>query len=687
MKKSLILISLLFPFWATAQFVQTDVNETIERIIEELANNAEQDVDLTELSDYLQQISETPLNINEATAQELEQLVFLSDRQIQNLLWFRRKYGALLSKFELLYVRGFTKQDVTKLTPFIFFEKPANKRKTDYSKLLSHSRNKLLMRYQRVLEQAKGYEDISSEELREQPNSRYAGDRNKLYVRYQYQFYNKVQAGFTAEKDPGEQFFAGEQRYGFDHYTGHVQVNDIGKMQHLILGDFQASFGQGLTAWSGYGSDKSSYVLNTRKKERGLSKYSSTDENRFLRGAATQFRFGRFKLSTFASYKKRDGSTDTTSTGAPVMLSVVNTGLHRTPNEIDRRKNVEEYTLGNNLKFEYKNLRLGLTAIHYGFSHNQSTDRALHDIFDNTRSSNTNVSLDYDWQIGHHRFFGETAIDEKGALATLNGANLHMNKNVDFSVLHRYYDKEYQAFYGNAFGENSAVQNEQGLYFGLEVRPAPKWKLAAFADSYEFPWLSHRNSAPQRGREYFVELEYAPKRDVVTYLRFRTETKDENLRTEENPIAEPTPKTRWTARWHISYRVSEQLRFKNRIELAGFDKDNVSESGYLIYQDIDYNFQQLPLGLNFRFALFETTYNTRLYAYENDVLYAFSVPSYNGNGYRTYLNLTYDVTPQIRTWLRIGTWVYTDRSEIGSGLDEIQGDSKSEVKLQVRFKF
>ena len=95
-----------------------------------------------------------------------------------------------------------------------------------------------------------------------------------------------------------------------------------------------------------------------------------------------------------------------------------------------------------------------------------------------------------------------------------------------------------------------------------------------------------------------------------------------------------------------------------------------------------------PFSANIRLQYFETDdYNSRLYAYENDVLYSFSIPVFYEKGYRYYLNVNYDLTKKLTAWARIAQTINPDRSIIGSGLDEIKGNRKTEVKLQVMYRF
>jgi hypothetical protein len=95
-----------------------------------------------------------------------------------------------------------------------------------------------------------------------------------------------------------------------------------------------------------------------------------------------------------------------------------------------------------------------------------------------------------------------------------------------------------------------------------------------------------------------------------------------------------------------------------------------------------------PISFAARYALFETdSYYSRIYAYENDVLYAFSIPAYNGRGSRFYISAKYHIARGIDFWLRYAQTFYSDRNEIGSSKEQINGNTKSEIKAQLRLKF
>jgi hypothetical protein len=128
---------------------------------------------------------------------------------------------------------------------------------------------------------------------------------------------------------------------------------------------------------------------------------------------------------------------------------------------------------------------------------------------------------------------------------------------------------------------------------------------------------------------------------------------------------------------------------RSRIELSEYGRGNEPVSrGFMAYQDLIWDVGKIPLRVSARYALFDTdTYDARIYAYENDVLYFFSIPPYSGRGSRVYVLLKYDLGTRIDLWFRWAQTYFTDRQTVGTGLEEIDGNTRSEVKFQVRFKF
>jgi len=89
-----------------------------------------------------------------------------------------------------------------------------------------------------------------------------------------------------------------------------------------------------------------------------------------------------------------------------------------------------------------------------------------------------------------------------------------------------------------------------------------------------------------------------------------------------------------------------------------------------------------------RFQYFETGgYDSRIYAFENDVMYSFSIPVFYDKGFRYYINTNYDVNKKCTAWIKWERTFYTNKTLIGSGLDEIKGNKKSGIRVELLYKF
>ena len=173
------------------------------------------------------------------------------------------------------------------------------------------------------------------------------------------------------------------------------------------------------------------------------------------------------------------------------------------------------------------------------------------------------------------------------------------------------------------------------------------------------------------------------------YWRFRHETKAHNFSDTFSILPVVLQQPRWQARYQLNYSFGH-FDFKNQLDVNGFEEGkNKPTYGFSVFQDVSYDFQKIPLGVNARFHVFDAQiFENRFYTYEKDVLYAFSVPMNYGMGTRYYLNLRYDAGKKLSLWLKLAQTVYADdRTTVSSGNEEITGNRKTDVRFQMRWKF
>jgi hypothetical protein len=666
----------------------------LEDKIEQLSGDADADIDFSELVDELLQYIDRPINLNKASERELRQLQ-LNDLQINNLTNYIQKYGELTSIYELGLVEGFDSTLSTALSPFISFQLEPPGAKINLKNLSNYGRHQIITRYQRVLQEQEGFSSISDSALAIKPNSRYLGGPERLYVRYGYSFYNKIRFGITMEKDPGEVFFNGPDslKKGFDFYSAHFFYNGNKFVKHLAIGDYHLAFGQGLTMYSSLAFGKSAGAITNRRIAQQVKPNTGVNENLFMRGAAATITpLKNTDLTIFYSDKKVDASIDgSDSLNAEFLFisSLQETGYHRTPGELAKKNTIGQTVYGGNIQTRVKMFRLGATAYHTRLEADLQRDESLYNQFDFRGRELTNYGFDFAAILRSLTIFGEAAGSDNGGKAMLIGATATPDPRFAISAIYRNYGKDYQSFFSNAFAEGSRNANEKGLYLGIFAQIHRRWSLSAYADHFRFSWLRYRVDAPSRGSEYLAQLTWGPNRRTEVQMRYRYQQKQINPSGGSGYTDFPEPETRQNARIHLSFKPSDVITLKSRIEttwwsMPGFD----TRTGFLIYQDFIYNPPEKPWSFNARYALFDTdTYNERLYAYESDVLYAFSIPSYYYKGNRFYLMGKYSFGRRVDVWLRYAITQYANKSVIGSGLDEIDGNTKSEIKVQLRIKF
>jgi hypothetical protein len=662
--------------------------QRIEGLIEDI--ETEEDADYSELIQQLEVFLQSPINLNTAKADDLRRLIFLNDIQINNLLNHIRTYGNLISIYELQAVDGFDFETIQNILPYVTVQEAVARRQITFNDVLKNGKSQFFLRYQQTLEEQKGYSPIEPEDLEANPNARYLGSPYRLYQRYRFTYYNNISIGMTAQKNPGEEFFKGSQPYGYDFYSGHAFFRDFGVLKTLALGDFQAQFGQGLALWTGLAFGKSADVINVKKNALGFKQYTSVDQQNYLRGAGTTLKFNDLEVSTFFSYKKLSANilrTDTIEQEDLEFTSIDGSGNHRTPGELEKKNALGEMMAGGNLKYTFSNLTIGTTAYYQEFDADYNRRLSYYNQFDFNSKTNYVFGADYNYIFRNFNLFGEYAQSQSKGHAFVSGMMASLGPVLSLSAVYRDISPDYQSMYSSAFGENSRTYNEKGLFIGAQARFSRAWSVSAYADHFSFPWMKYRTYVPSQGYDYLVQVNHRPRRGVEVYLRYKIKNKPLNS-SEAATIRYLDDAKRQNVRLHASIVATPTITLRNRIELIKYEFGSKEEYGYLIYQDVSYRSKSTPFTLTVRYALFDTDgYDSRIYAYENDVLYAFSFPFYSDKGSRAYALVRYSISRNIDLYIRYAQTFYTNRNVIGSGLEEIQGNTRSEIKAQIRLRF
>jgi len=670
---ALLLLPCFYCVAAAAQDIQNATEEKLEDLSESLQSEIEDDSYWQNLVYY----KTHPLNINTATKEELHAFLFLTDLQIDNFIHYRQLLGTLLNIYELQSVPGWNTTAIKRLLPYVTVA-ASNSSIPSLLQKFKGGEHSMVIREAKVLEKSKGYNTAA--------RTHFMGSSDNIFLRYKYRYKNELQYGLVATKGAGEPFFKGNNACGFDFYSAHLFAREKGFVQTIALGDFTVNMGQGLIQWQTLAFKKTADIAAIKRQSAILKPYNSAGEFYFHRGAGITVRKGAIEATAFASYHKINANTKWDAAAKEeVLTSFVTSSLHRTPSEILDKNSTGQTTLGGNISYAHQAFSIGINAIGYQFEHPIQKRKELYNLYAISGSRWFNASIDYSATMKNVHLFGEAAVDKNFDKALVSGALISIGRNIDASLLYRNISKAYQSLYSNAFTESTAPTNERGLYIGLSYRPAVAWRLDAYADFFKSPYLKYRINGPSQGYEYLAQATYQPSKKWEACLRYKYETKPNNL---SGSNTDPVNKPKQDARVNISYILNGHFTFRSRVEALQFDcKAKDAARGFLSYADVFYK-HNAKFSANIRLQYFKTDdYNSRIYTYEQDVLYSYSIPVYYDQGIRYYANTSYDMGKRFTCWLRWSQTIYAHKKTIGSGLDEIKGNTKSEIRLQLQYHF
>ena len=379
-------------------------------------------------------------------------------------------------------------------------------------------------------------------------------------------------------------------------YGGYIQLKDIGPMRTIVAGNYQASFGYGLVVGSPFKRGKIAYIQSTATTDEGLKKFSSV-------GDSYNYFHGvgataRVKWADLSAfYSLRQG-----------------------------KEAAWNHVVGMNATARWKKLKVGVTGVESLKSNVES--QKLSD------KGAMGANVRYNW--GKVDVWGEVAAShtEQWGWGTIMGVRVNPISDLNLLAIYRYYSPEYDNIYANALSSKTRVYNEHGGYLGVEYNRLRNWQLSVFGDVWK------------EGYETMVQADFLSQKDYKMHMRLRAKRKNEI----------DTYSARWNGVWALG-----EWKLKTQVDANMVYAKEKWSYGFSVFQDVEYRFVKVPFVLQFRAQAFDAReWNNRVYMYENDVLYAYSIPFVYGLGGRFWLNARYKINDTFAVYLRVSETVYQE---------------------------
>ena len=617
-----------------------------------------------ETYDLLCELEQHPLDINQTTREQLEELPFLSAQQVEGIMEYLDRYGPLKSMGELQMIRELDYSQLRLLSYFIYIGEEPEDGFPKLASVLKYGKQELTATARVPFYKRKGDEEG------------YLGYPYRHWVRYQFTYGDYVKFGLVGAQDAGEPFFSNKNRWGYDYYSPYLQIRKLGCLESFVAGKYRVSLGMGLVVNNSFGLGKLAMLQNLGRPTYSIRAHSSRS-NDYLQGLAATVDVVRgMKVTAFVSYRPMDA---TLNKGDSTVATILTTDYHRTETEMGKKHNLHQTALGGSLRFNHNGLHLGANVLttHYDRRLQPNTAILYRQHYPQGQEF-LNYSLDYGFVRPRFALFGETAMDGKGHLATINSLSLRLGETLNVMALQRFYSFSYTALMAQSYSDGGKVQNESGLYLGLTWQPSPAFRMVAYTDYAYFAWARYRISLSSHTWDHLLQTTYTRK-DWTFSARYRLRMKQRDNEDKSALV------NLWEHRGRLSADyASSNWGFRTQLD-GGYGAYN-NEWGMMLSEHLSYtrNWLRLNAGMGY----FHTdSYDSRVYLYERGPLYTYNCNQFYGEGIRYWLMARANIGQQLMLTAKIGMTDYFDRTTIGSSYQQIAASSQTDLDVQLRWKF
>jgi len=665
-------------FWACLfrLCAQVKVSQEIwmEDILERLLENQNEESDRSDLELSIKEWIKHPLQLNKANKQDLELFFFLNPSQIQNIIDHRANYGLFLSKYELQAVQGLEADDIYLLNQFCYVEEQQTALNSNFWDKFKQGNHEIIIQNRRA---------FATNAI---PAANFAGSLDYVSLRYRFQYKTKWYMGFALEKDAGE-------KWGIwgDFQTFHLLYKGNKALKTLAIGDYHVNMGTGLCVGSSHFSGKSSLVFQTQILQSGIRPSRSLSEMGFLRGVGLSFQKHNKHLDIWLSASPMSATIFTDSLMATDHLSgILLSGLHRTPQEIAKRKNALQQSYGFHFTFIKLKWQLGFIlqkreqVSNFQFGSTQNISDLLN-LKRNTHSSNygsyqlKNINIQY-----------EIALQNWQEKAVIIKTIIPLHSKLDGLILYRNYDALYTNRGANAWSAQSNLGNEKGLYWAFIFKPQKGHTISFYADVFNSKAAAYQRFKSAKGSDFFLSYQRSFSKTFQIETRFRsilTERNNSSLIEDKLLKMESLGKHQW--RVQLTYEWHESWRYQFRLDwVKAQNTQGVWTNGSMIFHDINYQPKDSKWRLRVRYCLYQVSdYAARLYMPESDLPLSYANRMFQNNGYYVYLLGSYRINKHLDFHFKYAFNHITEDELLPGNWVAFTPQNESIVKCQVRFRF
>lgn len=366
-------------------------------------------------------------------------------------------------------------------------------------------------------------------------------------------------------------------------------------------------------------------------------------------------------------------------------------GYHRTRNEADKRNCAWLTNIGTRAQSMGEWWEVGANILYSQFQYDYERPLRAYNAHWFRGHQLTQGSIDYRLQYFGFKMRGEAAIDDQGGFATIHALNHPLGSSWKGTLLYRYFDNNYRQILGAAMTESSAMQGEQGATLMLDGELNHGWKVQGFADYWHFSQAQYGCYQPSWGYELSVRATWngnISSLPLQTALRYRLKAKEKN-NSETSVTDDILGYYQHTLDANVTLEICNGLQLRTQGRGRFYNQQPATSNyGIAFSEALIWQRDDSPIRGELQGAWFcADTYDCRLYLTERNILYGFGLPMLYGEGLRYTCTLSYKISEHIQAEAKYALTNYKDKTSIGSGLQEISGNNKQDLWLQIRAKF